>query len=436
MTTTPSNDPKAVIHRLNIIGFATVAVLVGGIGGWAATSELSGAVIAPGSLVVESSVKKIQHPTGGTVGALLVDEGSEVRAGDVLLRLDDTVPRTTLGSVRSALDAQLLREARLKAERDGADTIPLPQELAARRAEPTVAGAFSGETRLFEARRNTLIGQRAQLREQIAQLNEQIEGLQAQIEAKSSEIQFTERELQSVSDLYFKQLVGVTQLTALQRARANLLGQSGELTASVATARGRISEIELQVLQLDKDFQTSLLNDLRESEAKIAELRERQTAAEDQLRRIDIRAPQDGVVHELAVHTVGGVIGAGETIMQIVPRADALVIEAQVAPQDVDQIALGGKVGIRVMAGNRRTTPILDASVLRVSPDLLHEDQTGRPYFLVRMAFAPEALAGLGELKLLPGMQVETYVATEERTPLDYLLKPLQEQIGRTFRER
>jgi HlyD family secretion protein len=434
--TTPANDPKGVIRRLNIIGFATVAVLVGGIGGWAATSELSGAVIAPGSLVVESNVKKVQHPAGGTIGTLLVDEGSAVKAGDVLIRLDDTVPRTMLGSVRSALDTQLLREARLKAERDGLESVALPEELALRREEPTVAMAFSGETRIFDARRNTLTGQRAQLREQIAQLNEQIEGLQSQIEAKASETRFTEHELGSVSELYFKQLVGVSQLTALQRARANLLGQSGELTASVATARGRISEIELQILQLDKDFQTSVLNDLREAEAKIAELRERQTAAEDQLRRIDIRAPQDGIVHELAVHTVGGVIGAGETIMQIVPRADALVIEAQVAPQDVDQIAVGGKVGIRVMAGNRRTTPVLDATVIRVSPDLLHEAQTGRPYFLVRMKFSPDTAGGLGELKLLPGMQVEAYVATEERTPLDYLMKPLQEQIARTFRER
>jgi HlyD family secretion protein len=436
MAAAPSNDPKAVIRRLNVIGFATVAVLVGGIGGWAATSELSGAVIAPGSLVVESNVKKVQHLTGGTVGALLVDEGSEVKAGDVLIRLDDTVPRTTLGSVRSALDAQLLREARLKAERDGAEAVPFPDELAARRAEPTVAGAFSGETRLFEARRNTLTGQRAQLREQIAQLNEQIDGLEAQIEAKNSEIGFTERELESIADLYAKQLVSVTQLTALQRTRASLLGHRGELTASVATARGRISEIELQILQLDKDFQTTVLNDLREAEAKIAELRERQTAAEDQLRRIELRAPQDGVVHELAVHTVGGVIAPGETIMQIVPRADALVVEVEVAPQDVDQVAVGGKAGIRVMSGNRRTTPVLDALVLRVSPDLLHEPQTGRPYFLVRMGFAPDALAELGELKLTPGMQVEAYVATDERTPLDYLLKPLQEQIARTFRER
>lgn len=429
-------DPKSAIRRLNIIGFATVAVLVGGIGGWATTSELSGAVIANGTLVVESSVKKVQHPTGGSVGALLVEEGSAVTAGDVLVRLDDTLPRTTLGSVRSALAAQLLREARLRAERDGAEEVTLPDSLIPRAAEPNIAVALSGEMRLFQARRNTLTGQRAQLREQIAQLNEQIAGLEAQLEAKASEIKFTDRELQSISELYFKQLVSVTQLTALQRARASLLGQRGELTAAVATARGRISEIELQVLQLDKDFQTSVLNDLREAEAKIADLSERQTAAEDQLRRIDIRAPQDGVVHELAIHTVGGVIAPGETIMQIVPRADELVIDAEVAPSDVDQIAVGGKAGIRVMAGNRRTTPLVDATVMRVSPDLLHEPQTGRPYFLVRMAFAQHAFDGIDELKLLPGMQVEAYVATEERTPLGYLLKPLQEQIARTFRER
>lgn len=434
-------DPKPSQHSTRqplMIGFVATALLVFGIGGWAAATQISGAVIAPGKLVVDTNVKKVQHPTGGTVGALLVDEGSAVKAGDVLIRLDDTLPRTTLGGVRSALDAQLFREARLKAERDGADSVTLPEELASRRAEPTVAVAvaFSGEARLFAARRNTLTGQRAQLREQIAQLNEEIEGLEAQIEAKASEIRFTERELASVSELYYKQLVGVTQLTALQRTRASLLGQRGELTASVATARGRISEIELQILQLDRDFQASVLNDLREAEARIADLRERQTAAEDQLRRIDIRAPQDGTVHELSVHTVGGVIAAGETIMQIVPRADALVIEAEVAPQDVDQIAVGGTVGVRVMAGNRRTTPVVDATVTRVSPDLLHEAQTGRPYFLVRMEFAPHALNGLGDLKLLPGMQVEAYFATEARTPLGYLLKPLQEQVARTFRER
>ncbi|MEO8668584.1 MAG: HlyD family type I secretion periplasmic adaptor subunit [Bauldia sp.] len=432
----PSRDPQSVIRRLNIVGFATVAVLIGGIGGWAATSELAGAVIAPGSIVVESSVKKVQHPTGGTIGKLLVEEGSAVTAGDVLVRLDDTLPRTTLGSIRSALDTQLVREARLAAERDGAVSMTLPPELTPRKDEPGVAGAFAGERNLFAARHNTLTGQRAQLREQITQLSEQIEGLEAQIAAKDSELALIEKELVSISDLYDKRLVAVSQVTTLQRSRAGLQGERGALIAAVATARGKTSEIELQILQLDKDLQTSVLNDLRETEARIAELRERQTAAEDQLRRIDIRAPQSGIVHGLSVHTVGGVIGPGETIMEIVPRADELVVDAKIAPEDVDQISVGGPVEVRIMSGNRRTTPTVTGSVVRVAPDLLRETQTERPYFLVRIAFRPDASKDLGDLKLLPGMPVEAYFATQERTPLAYLLKPLGEQIARTFRER
>jgi HlyD family secretion protein len=430
------SDPRSVIRRLNVAGFATVAVLVGGIGGWAATSELTGAVIAPGSIVVESSVKKVQHPTGGTIGALLVEEGSDVEGGAVLVRLDDTVPRTTLGSIRSALDTQLLREARLTAERDGMATVALPEALEARKDEPGIAGGLAGERSLFEARRNTLTGQRAQLREQIAQLREQTEGLEAQIAAKDSELALIEKELAGVSDLFDKRLVAASQVTALQRSRAGLRGERGALIASVAAARGRMSEIELQILQLDKDLQTSVLNDLRETEARIAEFRERQTAAEDQLRRIDIRAPQAGVVHGLTVHTVGGVIGPGETIMEIVPRADDLVVDVKIAPEDVDQIVVGGPVEVRIMSGNRRTTPTVAATVVRVAPDLLRDLHTDRPYFLVRAALTKDATAGLGDLKLLPGMSVEAYFATQARTPLAYLLKPLGEQMARTFRER
>lgn len=208
------------------------------------------------------------------------------------------------------------------------------------------------------------------------------------------------------------------------------------MDASIAEARGRISETELQILQLGKDFQTSVLNDLRDSEAKISDLRQRQTAAQDQLSRIDIRAPQSGVVHELAVHTIGGVIGPGETIMLIVPRADKLVIDAKISPQDVDQVMVGAEVGVRVMAGNRRTTPNLQATVIRVSPDLLLEAQTNRAYYLVRMVFTKAAMLSLADLHLLPGMPVEAYIGTQKRTPLEYLLKPLREQIARTFRER
>jgi HlyD family secretion protein len=431
-----ASDPRAAIRRLNIVGIATIAVLVGGIGGWAATSRIAGAVIAHGTLVVESSVKKVQHPTGGIVGALMVEEGSPVEAGDVLVRLDDTVPRATLNIVRAELDTQLLREARLVAERDGATAVALPAELTSRAGEDAVVRALAGEQKLFDARRNTLNGQRAQFAEQVDQLNEQISGLIAQKKAKEDELALIAKELEGVTILFEKKLTTTERLTALQRNRASLEGEHGQIVASVAAARGKISEIELQTLQLDKSFRTDVLNDLRDAEGKVAELKERQTAAEDQLSRIDIRAPQSGTVHGLAVHTVGGVIGAGDTIMMIVPRADAIVIDAMVAPQDVDQIRVGSPVTVRILAGNQRTTPVVAASVTRVAPDLLRNPDNNGASYLVRAAFGKEALAGLGDFHVVAGMPAEVFIATGDRTPLQYLFKPLGEQIARTFRER
>jgi HlyD family secretion protein len=430
------DDPRPAIRRLNIAGIAIILVLFGAIGGWAATSELAGAVIAPGTIVVESNVKKVQHPTGGTVGKLNVEEGSSVEAGDVLLRLDDTVPRATLGIVRSELDTQLLREARLTAERDGDDAVKLPDALTSRSDEESVKRAFAGEQKLFEARRNTLVGQRAQFREQVSQLDQQIAGLVAQETAKEGEITLLDSELVGVSKLYEKQLINIERRTELERNKVRLDGERGQLIAEVAAARGRISEIELKILQLDKDFQTDLLNELRDCQAKIAELEERQTAAEDQLRHIDIRAPQSGFVHELAVHTVGGVVGPGETIMLIVPRADALVVDAKVTPENVDQVAVGAPVKVRVMVGNQRTMPTLDGRVVRVAPDLTVERAGERPYYLIRVALDPDAARDLDGFRLIPGMPAEVFVATGERTPLQYLLKPLREQVARTFRER
>src|SRR5712692_6984445 len=331
-------DPRQVIRRLNLVGFAAMAVLIGGVGGWAATSQLAGAVIAPGSIVVESNVKKVQHPTGGIVGEILVREGDVVKEGQVVMRLDDTVTRATLGIVRSQLDELMSREARLLAERDGADALRFPESLTSRRDEKTLATAFAGEEKLFESRRQARIGQRAQLRERIAQINEEIRGLSAQHDAKEKEIQFIGEELVGVTDLYKKNLIPIVRFMQLQRDQARLNGERGQLIADIARAKGKVSETELQIIQLDQDFRTEVLKDLREAQGKIGELKERVTAAEDQLKRVDLRAPQTGTVHQLAVHTVGGVIGNGETIMQIVPRADELVVEAKVAPSDIDQV--------------------------------------------------------------------------------------------------
>jgi HlyD family secretion protein len=429
-------DPRQVIRRLNLVGFAAMAVLIGGVGGWAATSQLAGAVIAPGSIVVESNVKKVQHPTGGIVGEILVREGDVVKEGQVVMRLDDTVTRATLGIVRSQLDELMSREARLLAERDGADALSFPETLVSRRDEKTLATAFAGEQKLFDSRRSARLGQRAQLRERVAQTNEEIRGLSAQQEAKEKEIRFIGEELVGVTDLYKKNLIPIVRFMQLQRDQARLTGERGQFIADIARARGKVSEIELQIIQIEQDFRTEVLKELREAQGKIAELKERFSAAEDQLKRVDLRAPQAGIVHQLAVHTVGGVISNGETIMQIVPRADELVVEAKVAPGDIDQVALGAPVTVRIMAGNQRTMPDVAGVLTRISADVTREQQTNQAYYLVRATLPEEQIRRLGDLKVVPGMPAEAFIRTHERTPLQYLLKPLQEQIARTFKER
>ena len=429
-------DPHRVIRRLNLIGLATVAVLIGGAGGWAAISELAGAVIAPGTLVVESNVKKVQHPTGGIVGEILVKEGSEVTEGQVLMRLDDTLTRATLGVVRSQLDEFTAREARLGAERDSADKITFPETLTSRGAESSAVAAMAGEQKLFESRRATRNGQRAQLRERVAQIGEEVRGLSSQLGAKENEIKFISEELVGVADLYKKNLIPIIRYMQLQRDQARLEGERGQFIAEIARARGKISETELQILQLDHDHRNEVLRDLREAQGKIAELKERVTAAEDQLRRIDLRAPQAGIVNQLSVHTVGGVVANGEVVMQIVPRSDQLVVEAKVAPQDVDQLMVGAKAVVRILAGNQRTTPDVTGVLTRIAADVTREEKTGLSYYLVRATLDEDEVRKLGDLRLVPGMPAETFIQTHERTPLEYLLKPLRDQIARTFRER
>jgi HlyD family secretion protein len=434
-------SPKAGIRKLNLLGCTALVLAVGGFGGWASTTEIAGAVIATGSVVVESNVKKVQHLNGGIVGEILVKEGSVVETDQVLMRLDDTLTRATLGVVQSQLDLYVAREARLMAERDGLPNIPLLQDATAATREKAEA-AIAGERKLFRSRREGLEGQRAQLRERVAQTTEEIRGLVSQQQSKEGEIGYVGEELSSVSDLYAKNLVSLARLKQLQRDQARLQGERGQLIADVARSRAKIAETQLQSLQLDQDFRTDVLKDLRETQAKIAELQERANAASDELRRTELRAPQAGVVYQLQVHTIGGVIGKGETVMQIAPRAEPLIVEAKVTPQDIDQVEIGAPVRIRIDAGNRRTTPDLNGRVTVLSPDLAHDQSappTGvpsQPYYLARVNVAEADLQSIGDLQLVPGMPVEVYIRTQDRTPLDYLLKPLREQIARTFRER
>jgi HlyD family secretion protein len=328
--------------RLHLIGGLTVvAVLAVGLGGWAAITQISGALIAPGQIVVESNVKKVQHPTGGVVGELLARDGDVVKAGQIVVRLDDTVTKANLAIVTKNLDAAMARAARLEAEQRGLDKINFPAELMKRTVDPDVAGVVASEAKLFDVRVNGRTGQKAQLHERIRQLNEEIQGLGAQERAKEQEIALVQQELTGVRDLYEKHLVQISRLTTLERDGARLNGERAQYVASRAQAKGKITETELQIIQIDKDVVSEVSKDLRETNDKIGELIERKVTAEDQLRRVDIRAPQDGVVEQSTVHTVGGVINAGDAIMLIVPQSDDLQVEAKVNPQDIDKLQVG-----------------------------------------------------------------------------------------------
>jgi HlyD family secretion protein len=419
-----------------IVGLAVVAVLGGGLGGWASTAQISGALIAPGSVVVDSNVKKVQHPTGGVVGEVRVRDGDLVKAGDVVVRLDDTVTKAGLAIVTKNLDGLWARAARLEAEQRGLDSIVFPKMLLDRGADPDVKNVIASETKLFEVRTTGRTGQKAQLRERVTQLNEEIAGLTAQEKAKEKEIALVEKELVGVRDLYDKHLVQISRLTVLERDAARLAGERAQYIASRAQAKGKITETELQIIQVDKDLVSEVSKDLRETNDKIGEFVERKVTAEDQLRRVDIRAPQDGMVLQSTVHTVGGVITAGDAIMMIVPQADDLSVEAKVNPQDIDKLQIGQKTLLRLSAFNQRTTPELNGVVTRVSPDVTTEQRTGQTYYTIRVSMSPQEIARLGDNKLIPGMPVEAFVQTGDRTMLSYLIKPFSDQLMRAFREK
>ena len=432
----PTTSASELIRRHILAGSILVGVLMIGLGGWASTAQISGALIALGSIVVDTNVKKVQHPTGGVVGELFVHDGDHVKAGDVLVRLDETVTRANLAIVNKGLIELYARKARLAAERDGADTMAAPPELTGRLNEPDVKEAFASERKLFELRHQDRLGQKQQLHERITQLQEQISGLAAQQAAKDKGIALTEQELQGVRDLWQKNLVQLNRLTSLQRDEARLDGERGQIIAQAAEVKGKIAEIQLQIIQVDQDLSSDVAKEMREIDGKIGEYVERKVTAEDQLKRTDIRAPQNGIVFQSTANTVGGVIAAGDPIMLIVPESDNLTVEVKVDPKDIDQIQLGQTVVLRFTSFNVRTTPEINGTVSRIAADTSTDQRTGQSYFLVRIALPAQELKGLGDVKLTPGMPVEAFIETGERTMMSYLIKPLHDQLMRAFREK
>ncbi|ASW08772.1 HlyD family type I secretion periplasmic adaptor subunit [Rhizobium sp. 11515TR] len=430
----PSSNERT-IRRLSLLVIAAILLLFGVMGGLAAATKISGAVVTSGTLVVDSYVKPIKHLKGGIARAILVKNGDHVAAGQVLVRLDDTQTRANLTIIRKRLNELSARTARLAAERDGRQDIDFPADLLSFAEDADVAAIMAGERRLFRDRQISRDGQKSQLHERIQQLRQEIDGLVAQEEGKRREIALIAKELGSLQGLLDQGIISATKVYSLQRESASLNGDLGNLVSSIAQTKGKIAETELQILQIDADRSSEVSEQLRQAESDSGQFAERLIAAEDDLKRIDIKAPQAGIVDQLSVHAEGAVISPAEAILQIVPDKDALVAELKLAPQDIDQITVGQAVSLRFPAFNQRITPELNGQVDTISADLATDQRSGQSYYVVRAKVAKPEWDRLGQLTPLPGMPVEAFLQTGQRSVLAYLTKPMTDQIRRAFKE-
>ncbi|MET0438733.1 MAG: HlyD family type I secretion periplasmic adaptor subunit [Devosia sp.] len=416
-----------------ITGSVAAILLVAGIGGWAATAKLSGAVVSSGTVLVAENVKIIQHPDGGVIQAINVHKGQHVVAGDVLLRLDDVQIRTERSIIKGQLAELVARQARLIAERDAAREISFPLNFLS--TYPDAILILQGEQQLFESTTRNRLSQREQLQLQVSQLEQEIGGLQFQATALADELALAREERDRMGSLSQKGLIETTRLNVADRELARMLGSQGELTASIARSNARISEINLQILAIDDVAYTEAQRELRAVTANIAELNDRLVAVEDRLDRTLIRSPVNGSVNELAVTTLGGVIGSAERLLTIVPDDADLSIEFKVAINDIDQILPGQEVKLRFSAFDQRTTPEIPAVVSRISAAATSDPQSGQSYYTAEASVTGD-LSVLGDRGLIPGMPVEVFVQTQEQVAIAYFVKPFTDQISRAFREQ
>jgi HlyD family secretion protein len=432
IATNPIEQPDGIRANL-LLGLTITMLLIVGGGLWLGLTKIAGAVIAPATVVVESNIKKVQHQTGGTVGGIFAQDGDHVRAGDVLVRLDDTLTRANLQIVSEDLDRVTVRLARLEAERQGLPELKLPPRLLAQMGNPELAALVSGERALFETRASTLTGQKGLLQSQLQQLERQIDGLKAQQSAVDESAALLIKDLADVDSLYTKKLVSKERVSNVRLDATRARGESGRLAAAVAEAQARISETGLQILQLDEQRRSDVTSEIRESEAKQTELNERRIVAQDELTKTTIRAPQSGTIQESSVHTIGGVVAPGEMLMTIVPDTDNLVVDALIPPARIDDVRPGQRVSIRFPAFDAGTTPVCQGSVKHISADLIRDPQRQLSYFSARIK-VENKLDCLTEAKMLkPGMPAEVHIRTDERNVWSYLLKPFTDQVSRAF---
>ena len=419
------------------IGIIALLVLVGGFGSWAALSSISGAVVASGQLEVDRNRQVVQHLDGGIVAEILVEEGDVVEKDQLLLRLDSKDLRSQLLITESQLFELMARRSRLEAERDNSDDVAFNKELIALGEErPEVLDMMQGQGRLFHARRESTAREIEQLEKQRSQIRDQIVGIQAQQKANQSQLGLIAEELKSQQSLLDKGLAQASTVLSLRRTEANLAGTLGELIATEAQAGGRITEIEIQILRLgtqQREDAISQLRDLRYNELTQAETRR---ALIEQLQRLDITAPVSGIVYGLQVQTPRSVLRAADPVLYLVPQDRPLVIAAQVPPTDIDQIFVGQDVTLRFSALDQRETPELFGKVSLVSADSFQDQNSGISYYRAEIELNESELGRLPEgAILLPGMPVESFIRTRDRSPLGYLLKPLADYFVKAFRE-
>lgn len=404
--------------------------LVLGCGGWAAQAKLSGAVIAQGKVAVKKQVKLVQHRDGGIVAEILVSNGDMVKAGDVLIRLDATQTKAELGVLEAQLAEHEGRRARLMAERDGQATITFESGF---ETAPISEKVAKGELRLFMANRAMRDGQRDQLVLQVEQFEEQVRGLRSQQESNAKERTMIADDLERLRPLAEKKIIEVAKIRSLERDLARIDGSKGEIDANIARVNGQISEAKLKIIELDQSVRTEAQRELRDVDARISELRERIVAAQDRLSRMDLRAPISGFVNELIAHTVNGVIAPGGAVMSIVPEGEELTVEAHLSPADIDQVSVGQGAKLRFSAFNQRTTPEVAGEVAIVAAAATVDPSSGQSYYLSDISITGD-MSNFGQ-ELVPGMPVEVFLTTDERSALSYLVKPFTDQMMRAFRE-
>jgi HlyD family type I secretion membrane fusion protein len=430
-------EPFSEGRRTIRLGLAIILVAFGGFGVWAAFAPLAGAIIVPGSVKVAEYRKTVQHLEGGIVREILVKAGDRVKQGQPLIILHDVRELATVDMLRIQLDAAQARAARLRAERTRQKAVSYPQQLVQRRRDSRVEALLAAETAVFEARRQLVDGQASLLRTQIKQVEEEIRGLEGQVRSADEYLRYTREELGMNEDLHKKSFVAYPRVLALKREVAQKEEKRGEFLALIAQARQKTSERELRIVTLYDNYVKEATDEMKEVERQIADVTERLRPSEDQLRRQTIVAPIDGEVVDLRVHTVGGVISPRDPLMDIVPVDASVIVEGKIAVQDIDEVRVGSEVDLQLSAYKRRTTPKVAGKVIYVSADSLTDPAAGgaASYYLARIEVDKDSLAGIGNLPLMPGMPVEAFVRTRDRTLLQYLLEPITDTLRKALRE-